>query len=279
MSRTDSSKSYRSGLYLVFFLGTTALLLSGCAGRRQAGTGRMIPAEMTVTERDKCRGLEKENERLKQTLTKQGDNLQDLERKIAALELRLMKEKIQMKEPIEREALQQKKLEEAVQEVVRAEAKLRSLESKAEAASNLAEAEVALKDLKARAADQNKYPEVIQAEHMLRMSVQEFQQGNYGGALYLTNQAKRFVKMGQERLMRQEKQPTDSAPVPFVVPLRLKVLKKSNVREGPGFDFKVLFTLEKGSAVIGHSYKDEWIRAKSEDNRDGWIFYSLVDRW
>lgn len=239
--------------------------------------GKVISDESLAVERAKCQRMEKENQGLRVALTEQTAACQELERNIAMLQLRLMKKEIQIKEPIDREALLQKKLDEAIQEVVRAKAKLRSLESKAEAASNMAEAEVAVKDLTARAAGQDKYPEIIQAEYLLEMSAQEFKRQNYSGALYLTSQAKSLVKAGQERLTNQDRPPKRGDPVSFAVPVPLQVLKRSNVRAGPGFEFKVLFTVEKGSSVIGHSYRDQWVQVRSEDNREGWIFHTLLD--
>jgi hypothetical protein len=275
--RIDPSTFCRSRSYLAFVLIATVLLLSHCAGKRPSGIEKAISDEVLAAEREKCQKMEKENQRLKVTLTRQTSAYRELERKIAMLQLGLMKKDIEIEEPIDREALLQKKLDEAIQEVVRAKAKLRSLESRAEAASNMAEAEVALKDLKERATGQEKYPEVIQAEYLLVMSAQEFKRENYSGALYVTSQAKSLVRMGEERLTKQEKPPKRVDPVPFALPLPLQVLKRSNVREGPGFEFKVLFTVEKGNSVIGHSYKAEWVQVRSEDNREGWIFHTLLD--
>jgi hypothetical protein len=275
--RIDPSTFCRSRSYLAFVLIATVLLLSHCAGKRPSGMEKAISDEVLAAEREKCQKMERENQRLKVTLTGKTSAYRELERKIAMLQLGLMKKDIEIEEPIDREALLQKKLDEAIQEVVRTKAKLRSLESKAEAASNIAEAEVALKDLKARATGQETYPEVIQAEYLLAMSAQEFKRQNYSGALYVTSQAKSLVRMGEERLTKQEKPPKRVDPVPFALPVTLQVLKRSNVREGPGFEFKVLFTVEKGNSVIGHSYKGQWVQVRSEDNREGWIFHTLLD--
>lgn len=191
------------------------------------------------------------------------------ERKIAKLRLDFLEKETQIKEL-------QKKYDEAVQEVVRTKAKLHSLESKAEAASTMAEAEIALKALRARVAGQKEGPQVIQAKHLLDMSAREFKKHNYGGALYLASQAKGLVHMGQGRLVNREKIPMVSGEVLFALPVPLELLAKSNVREGPGLDFEVLFTLKKGTPLLGHSYKDEWVRVKDEDGRGGWIYQTLL---
>jgi len=273
------SRFHRSGLYSAFFVGLAALLLSACAGIGPQGSTKKVSYDVLEAERARRRKLEKENEKLKAALTKQTVAYQELERKMGMLQFHAMKKEIQIKEPSERQAELQEKLDEAIRDVVRAKAKLRSLESKAEAASNMAEAEVALKDLKAQPAGKEKVPEAIQAEHLLKMSAEEFKEQNYGGALYLTGRVKSLVKRGQERLMSPEKTPVRAEAVPFALPVPLQALKASNVREGPGVDFKVLFTLKKGSPVVGYSYKDQWVRVKHRDGRDGWVFHTLVDVW
>jgi SH3-like domain-containing protein len=64
----------------------------------------------------------------------------------------------------------------------------------------------------------------------------------------------------------------------FALPLRLQTLGRSNVRDGPGTNYKVLFMLEVGSAVIAYAYADQWVRINDEGGRSGWVFYNLVGR-
>lgn len=276
MPRINPVQFSRSRLYLIFTLVLAAVTLSDCVRKTPPQTARLLSDEV-ATERAKRQKLDEANQNLKEALTRQTAAYQQLEEKIAMLQLRLLKKEIQIKELNARQALLQKKLEEAIQDVVRTKAKLRSLVSKAEAASNMAEAEVALKDLKARSAGKEKDPEVIQAEYLLKMSAREFEKKNYGGALYLASQVKSLAKMGQAQLTNREKMPMMAGEALFSLPVPLQVLRKGNVREGPGLDFKVLFTLDKGAPVIGHSYKGQWVRVKSEDSGDGWIFHTLVD--
>ncbi|MFQ5961753.1 MAG: SH3 domain-containing protein [Candidatus Methylomirabilales bacterium] len=208
--------------------------------------------------------------RLHEHVARQTAANRELKEKVATLQLRLLEKETQNREL-------QKKLDEAIQEVVRAKAKLHSLESKAEAASVIAEAEVALKALKANTGEEEG-SEVTQAEQLLKMSAREFKKQNYGGALYLTGQAKGLIKMGAARVRSREKIPMRAGEVLFALPLPLQVRRTSNVREGPGLGFEVLFNLEQGTRLIGYSYKDQWVRVKDENGRGGWIFHMLVDR-
>ena len=213
--------------------------------------------------------------KLQQTLAKREDN-------IAKLQLRLLERDAQIKQLEERLNSQQAMLDEAIQEVVRAKAKLRSLESKAEAASEMAEAEIAVKALKAQLAGQTRNLELIKAQELLKMSAQEFKKENYGGAVYLTTQAKGHIRTGQIRLSGREKAapikrlPPIKGEVFFALPLPLQVVRTSNLRKQPDLESNVITTLEKGTPLIGYSYKGQWVRVTSEDGTNGWVFQTLV---
>ena len=165
-------------------------------------------------------------------------------------------------------------LEEAQREVVRAMARSQTVASRAEAASGIAEAELAIRTLRAA---RGTAPELIQADRLLQQSSGEFERSNFGGALYLATQARTIAGQGNDRIRRE--QATDLRPgeTPFVAPLRLRTTTRSNVREGPATRFRVLFTLEPDSPVVGTSYVEGWVRITDDQGRAGWIARSLVD--
>ncbi|MGA1871109.1 MAG: SH3 domain-containing protein [bacterium] len=199
-----------------------------------------------------------------------------LEDKISHLQLIMLEKDAQINALQDRLNVQQNILDDAVMEVVRAKAKLRSVESKAEAASNMAEAEIALEALKMRVTKQDENTAVLKAEQLLQLSAGEFNKENYGGSLYLTSQAKAHIRAGQLRCRGQDNGPTLNGELLFAEPLPLQVLRKSNLRDGPSLNSKVITTLDQNTLVIGYSYKDKWIRVKCEDGAKGWIFRSLV---
>ena len=163
--------------------------------------------------------------------------------------------------------------------MVRAKAKLRSLESKAEAASTLAEAELAVKGLKRRgpSPDAATAAEIATAEQLLSMSIDEFNAQNFGGALYLANQTKGQVRTVQDRLDKPMGEPAVEGEAAFAQPLTLQVLKEDcNLREGPGFQYKVIGRLSKNALLIGFSYKESWIRVETEAGTSGWVFRTLL---
>jgi hypothetical protein len=191
----------------------------------------------------------------------------DLERRVDALQLQLLARDAQI-------TALERQLDDARQEVVRAMAKLRTLASRAEAASGMAEAEIAVQSLKAKT--ERPTPELEQAQQLLKMSAGEFNSENYGGALYLANQAESAARIGEGRLAGVQSLPARAGEVPFAVPVPLKVTGRTNVREGPGTNFPVLFTLDSGALVVGHSYASDWVRIVDDSGRAGWVSQGLV---
>jgi uncharacterized coiled-coil protein SlyX len=232
----------------VAFLAAT-LLLNGCSSSKPEPTPAPSP---------------------KPPAPRTGPSHSDLEKRIARLELNLMDREAQVDEL-------QIRLEETRQEVVRAMAKLQTLASRAEAASAIAEAEVALQPIKA-APGQSAPPEATQASRLLRESSAEFDKENYGGALYLANQAKTLAGAAQGRLSAGERGPQRPGETAFALPIPLKASGRGNVRAGPGTGARIEFAVQAGDDLIGYSYVDEWIRIGAEDGRSGWIFRSLVAR-
>src|SRR5213592_2237542 len=195
-----------------------------------------------------------------------------LEQRAARLELKVLEQEAQVAEL-------QSRLGDARTEVVRAMAKLQSLATRAEAASGMAEAEIALQAL--RAANGNNSPpspEYGQGSQLLQLATAEFDQQNYAGALYLATEAKNAAAAGQGRVSSDDRASTRKGEVPFALPLRLQTTGRSNVREGPGANFKVLFTLETGVPIVAYSYVEQWVRIKDGNDRPGWIHQSLIDR-
>ena len=105
----------------------------------------------------------------------------------------------------------------------------------------------------------------------------EFNKQNYGGALYLANQAKSVVGASRSGASGV-RGPLRPGEVLFALPLRLETVNRSNVREGPGAGYAVAFTLETGAPVVGYSYADQWVHIGDEAGRSGWMFQTLVGR-
>lgn len=191
-----------------------------------------------------------------------------LEQRVARLQLTLLEKDAQV------EGLRAQ-LDAAYQEVVRTMAKLQSQASRAEAASGMAEAEIAVRDL--RAAGGRQVPaEVAQATALLERSTAEFNQENYAGSLFLATQARTVAEGARGRLTGGGNRTVQPGEEPFAVPVPLRTLSRSNVREGPGTNTRVLFTLDPGVALTGQSHTDDWVRVTDPSGRTGWVFHTLV---
>src|SRR4029077_13022790 len=131
-----------------------------------------------------------------------------LELRVARLELRLAERDAQIEDL-------QARLDEARQEVVRAMAKLQTVASRAEAASAIAEAEIALQALRAAIGGQaGAGSDVAQAGTLGQKASAVFAKQNYGGALYLANQAKSLAGMTRSRLGGADQPPLRPGEVP-----------------------------------------------------------------
>jgi hypothetical protein len=192
----------------------------------------------------------------------------ELEERVALAQLRLLEKDVQLEEL-------QAQLDETRQEVVRNMAKLQSQASRAEAASGIAEAEIALEALRGAVGGRD-LTEFAQTESLLEQSSTEFEGENYGGALYLASEARAQARNGQARLRSGVGQTMRAGEALFVVPVPLQTSGRSNVREGPGLNFGVLFTLEEDMGVVGQSYTSQWVRVVDGQGRGGWIFHTLV---
>lgn len=214
---------------------------------------------------------------LQESVEKHQQTERELRNEIADLQIQLL-EKEAIITGLRRDSQeQQKRLDDAIVEVVRTKAKLQSLESKADAASTIAETEIALKTLKNLIPEeQDNTAEITKAESLLEMSSEEFKLQNFGGALYLAGQARTQISMGQLVLSGTKNVTVMEGEVLFLHPLPLVVTKKSNLRSGPDINQKILTQLEKGTSVVGYSYKGQWVRIETEAKKSGWIFQTLV---
>lgn len=168
----------------------------------------------------------------------------------------------------------QRKLDQAIDELVRSMARQQSLASRAEAASAIAEAEIAITALNGSPGATGA-PEHEVAANFLRMSNEQFDAENFGGAVYLATEARSAARRGTSRLASAD---TSGAPgeTLFALPVRLETIARSNVRSGPGLGFPVQFTLDPGITVTGHGFVDSWVRISDAEGRRGWIFHALV---
>jgi uncharacterized coiled-coil protein SlyX len=188
-----------------------------------------------------------------------------LERQIVDLELRLLEKEAQAEEL-------ETRLEEARRESVNAMARSRTLATRVEASTGIAEAETALETLPPLA------PTQVAAEvrGLIDHAKTELGRQNYGGAVYLADQAKRTAAAAHTRFATAEASAPRDGEQPFTLPLHLQTTANANVREGPGTGFGVLFTLPADSRLLAYSSTEQWLRIADDSGRRGWIHQSLI---
>jgi len=191
----------------------------------------------------------------------------------AALEDRVARLQIELLEKDVLLADLQGQLDATRLELVRNMARLQTQASRAEAASGMAEAEIAIATL-GRADGGESLPEFRRAEELFSQSSAEFENENYGGALYLATEVRTVVRTGQARLGGGGSLLDGEAL--FAVPVPLQTTSRSNVRSGPGLTFDVVFTVDPAAEIVGQSHTSQWVRIVDEQEREGWIFHTLV---
>jgi hypothetical protein len=260
---------------LAFVVITAAAIAAACIPKPAAEP--VEPVSVEELSQAKARVAELEGE-----VAAWGGEVAALELRVSELlgraskdELRLLERDTEIQDLNRRLEFGQLRVDDAISEVVRAKAKLRGSESKAEAASELAEAEISFADL-AEVPGGPETPEYEQAAQLIEDSSLEFDAENFGGAIYLASQAKSVISLGQVRLGERAPFETTAGEIPFGVPLPLSLLKNSNIRAGPGLDFRILGTLRQGTPLVGYSYQGEWIHVRLEDGTTGWVYQTLV---
>lgn len=196
----------------------------------------------------------------------------ELERRVTILELKLLEKEAQVEDL-------EVRLVDTRTAVVRAMAR-QTATSRAEAASGMAEAEVSLQSLRATEGQRvgAQASETMQVTHLVRQSSLEFDKKNYGGALYLANQAKALAMAFRARGTTASSEAARPGETAFALPIRLKVESKGNIRQGPGTNFEIAFGVDSGSVLTAFSYTEDWIKINDERGRNGWIYRTLVTR-
>ena len=268
MKRSHSPRSRSSRPTHVLTCALPGLWLSACLPATGPSPVGPQDADLIVAQ-DSMTDLEADS------LARLVAEVNELRERAVRAELSLVQRDAEIRQLEERLDAQQKMLDETIEEIVRAKGRLRGMENKAQAASQLAEAEIALKTLRDLPGG-GEVPEYGRAAELIESGTREFTNENYGGAIYLGNQAKTIISLAQARIEDRRRRGGSGDEVSFQAPLPLAVSVGANVRDGPGLDHDVITVLPGSSQVVGYSYKGEWVRVRLEDGREGWIHQTLL---
>ena len=222
-----------------------ALYLSGCT--------LLIPPKPPVTVA--CDQQDREIDRLKKTLAEKDTKIRQLHTE---------------------QTVQAKVLKQAAGEIAHAEIKLRRLATEAGAASQLAEAEVALHGMRARTNSRYAAAQLAQAQHILDAGAASFAEGDYGAAVELAAQSQEFINMAAGDGRRSALSARDSVEVVFQVPIVLNARIDSNLRARPSYKASVMEVLPRGTTVQAYAYRGAWLKVRTREGREGWVFSSLL---
>ena len=162
-------------------------------------------------------------------------------------------------------------LDQAVQEVVRAKARLRSRNSKAETVANLAELKLELENAGNKATNSRQQALLQRARQYLHMSEAALEENNYEGSSYLMTQARHTLAKLESP--KSDKLDPESA---FPVTVTMKTRKLSNIREEPNLKSKVLLQLPPGAEVSAIDREGLWVKVRTAEGKIGWAHFSLL---
>ena len=240
----------RTGCVLraVATLALPAWMLAGCALLQPPA-----PTPAPFPPPPDCRAQEQEVARLRQAVAEKDSEVQRLRAQ---------------------QNVQAQELEQTAVEAVRAEVKLRRLATEAGAASQLAEVEVALQQAR-NLGPGPATPQLQSAQHLLEAGGKAFAQGDFGAAVELAAQAQQLIDMVANRLRAPTAHTVKETQ--FQVPVALRTRVDSNLRAHPGRTATVLDLLKQGTAVQAHGYRGDWLRVRTVDGQDGWVFGRLLE--
>lgn len=239
------------------------LLLAGCGGAPAPAAPAPVAADTAAAPLDSTPALtHTDTVRVRDP---------ELDLAVSRMERQLLERDAQLEELRQR-------LDQAQREVVRTMARVQTAATRAEAASSMAEAELAVQALRSAAGAEGA-TDLSQARSLLETSTQEFGKANYGGARYLANQAKALASAARFRLNGGGNAGDHRrGEVAFQAVVNLQVKSRTNLREGPGTNFKILGTLERGARLTATGYVGEWLRVSDPAGRSGWVTQGLVSR-
>jgi len=163
-------------------------------------------------------------------------------------------------------------LQEVNDEANRAQVKLHRLATKPSAASTIAEVEVAMKRLKQKEISVPDRALQLQAQRILNAATVFYDSDEYAASMNYATQAHDIINM----ILDQDRKGANST-VKFYAPVMLKTKVEVNLRKGPNKNTRILNTLEKGTSLTANAYHGDWLQVQTENDLQGWVFYSFVE--
>ena len=196
------------------------------------------------------------------------EQLQRHEQLTSELQLGLLKKHARINELL----LKNKQL---VSEFVRYNVELKNKDSKVETVRLLAEAATVVETEKNNNSSKRAREIILIAEQYLAEGIEELKENNFEGASYLAYQALDIVQTLHSRENNTGQQ-GEEKEVTFILHLPMKVLRKSNVREEPTKQARILGVEREGDIISAVGFRGHWVKVENREYGIGWIHYSLL---
>jgi len=251
---------YFHGLLLVFL---TLAVNSGCTTGKRDSAAAVSNASASAESSQKKPSQEESAETLLR------GRLASRSREVGRLRLQLLAKQAEINQLLISH-------ERALQEAARANTKLRGFDSRADTVATIAEATLTINNARETAGEEQQ-PALIHAEKLLERSRQEMQTGNLDAAYYLATKALSLAQLPAAAPDYGSGIQTGETEILFALPIAMIVKKQSNVRKLPMITSKPLFQLAAGVKIKALAYNDLWVRIVTEEEREGWIYYYLLE--
>lgn len=160
------------------------------------------------------------------------------------------------------------------EEIQQAKARIPVPKNKVEVVTYLAEVEADVNAAKegAGASEQPLYGPI---DTLVQESKSEFARGNDDKAYSRASQA---MELNQTLQIKRalSKRRAKRSYAEFMLPLRLQVAQRSNVRKDPTERAEIVVTLPPGTPVTAHGSQGDWIKVTTPYEHEGWIHYPLL---
>jgi hypothetical protein len=189
---------------------------------------------------------------VEQALSEQAAELAALEEATASLELELAS---------------------ALEELLRSQASLRTVQSRAFAVSRIAEVRVQLEAAR-RHDDPALKTRVERAAEFLTRADQTLAEDNLGGAAYLADRAGELLR--QARTVAEIRKQGSREVIPIVPPRSMEVQVAANLRLEPSSESPRVAGLGSGTHVEAVARHGDWYQIVTDDGTKAWIHRALV---
>ena len=164
--------------------------------------------------------------------------------------------------------------EHLTQEIAHTNARIPIPNTKVEVVTYLAEVETDINAAKELASDSEQLI-FVQVDRFIAESKVELEQGNYDTALSRASQAVELTQVIRIKTA-MNKRMEECTYAEFILPLHLRLAKRSNIRKKPTIRGKILVTLAPRTPVTASGYQGDWIKVTTKNGKEGWIHYSLL---